>query len=544
MSSLPFVLPARAALEREDQLHARNAGHIRERRWFKSCLSRTAGGWICGLLAALFGVLNSALLATGTNLPNILILYADDMGYGDLGANNPASKIPTPNLDRLAAEGLRFTDAHSSSGICTPSRYALLTGRYHWRDFHGIAGAFDGPFFKPEQLTLAAMLRQKGYTTACIGKWHLGMNWDAIRKPGTPPNSIAHSDFDWTRRFPGGPLDFGFDYYFGDNVINFPPYAWIENDRLVKPPDMTLTNVPGSPKEGQWECRPGPGCSDWDFYQVLPTLTRQGVEYVRSRKGKPQPFFLYFPLPSPHAPIVPTDEFDGKSSAGAYGDFVVQTDDACGQLLAALREAGFERNTIVIFTSDNGPENYAYARDEKFDHWSAAPFRGLKRDLYEGGHHVPFILKWPGMTKPGGVSDALISQIDLMATIAALVQFQLPRDAAGDSLDFLPWLKGEVPNPPRTTLVHNTQPRPYAIRDGDWLLIDHKTGYSARPAPDAWNEKHRQPPDDDLPVELYDLKKDIGQRLNLAAQHPDKVAALQALLKRIRRQDPSTPRPE
>lgn len=476
--------------------------------------------------------------------PNVLILYADDLGYGDLGANNPASKIPTPHLDRLAAEGLRFTDAHSSSGVCTPSRYALLTGRHHWRDFHGIAEAFDGPVFKPGQLTLPAMLRQRGYATACIGKWHLGFDWNALRKPGVPAKALAHDDFDWTRRFPGGPLDHGFDAYFGDNVINFPPYAWIENDRLVAPPDVTLTNVPGKPKEGQWECRPGPARSDWDFYQVLPTLTRKAVEYVRSRKGQAQPFFLYFALPSPHAPIIPNDAFDGKSRAGAYGDFVVQTDDACGQVLAALREAGLEKRTLVVFTADNGPEFYAYARDAKFDHWSAAPFRGLKRDLYEGGHHVPFLLKWPGVTRPGAVSDALISQVDLMATLAAAVNYKLPRDAAEDSHDFLPWLEGEAKAPPRATLVHNTNPRYYALRHGPWLLVDAPTGYTARPAPAAWHAKHQQPPDDDLPVELYDLKADPGQRRNLAAQHPEKAAELQALLKRLREQGHTAPRLE
>lgn len=492
--------------------------------------------FICLAALALFS--HSAPAATR---PNIIILYADDMGYGDLGANNPASKIPTPNLDRLAAEGMRLTDGHSSSGVCTPSRYAMLTGRHHWRDFHGIANAFDDTVFKPGQLTMQAMLRQQGYATACIGKWHLGFDWDAIRKPGSPKKSIEFSDFDWTIPFPGGPLDHGFDSYFGDNVINFPPYAWIVNDRLPVAPDITLKETPGNTKEGSWECRPGPGRSDWDFYQVLPTLTRKGVEYIHSRKGKEQPFFLYFPLPSPHAPIVPTDDFDGKSKAGAYGDFVVQTDDTCGQLLTALRECGLESNTIVVFSADNGPENYAYARDEKHDHWSAAPFRGLKRDIYEGGHHVPFLIKWPGVTKAGAVSDALISQVDLMATFAAMVNFDLPGNSAEDSHNFQPWLKGEINTPPRTSMVHNTNAKEYAIRDGNWLLVDAKSG-AARPAPPAWNKKHHQAPDDDLPVELYNLQEDISQKHNLAAGNPDKVTHLQTLLKKLRDQGHSAPR--
>lgn len=482
--------------------------------------------------------------AAETN-PNIVILYADDMGYGDLGANNPASKIPTPNLDRLAAEGLRCTDGHSSSGICTPSRYAMLTGRHHWRDFHGIANAFDGPVFRKNQLTMPAMLREHGYATACIGKWHLGWNWNAIRKPGTPKTSIEHTDFDWSIPFPGGPLDHGFDYYFGDNVINFPPYAWIENDRLVKSPDTTLRSVSGKPKEGEWECRPGPACSDWDFYQDLPTITRKAVEYVRSRKDKPQPFFLYLPFPSPHAPIIPLDSFDGKSKAGAYGDYVAQTDDSCGQVLNALRESGLEKNTIVIFSADNGPEIYAYPRDRKHDHWSSAPFRGLKRDIYEGGHHVPLLIKWPGVTKAGAVTDALVSQVDLMATFASLTGHSLPADSAEDSFDFLPWLKGESPRPPRDTMVHNTDAKHYAIRHGEWVLVDAKTGYTdGRMPPPAWSEKHRLPADDAQAVELYRIKDDPGQRANLAAQHPDKVAELQALLKKIRTQGHSAPRLE
>jgi arylsulfatase A len=479
-------------------------------------------------------------------LPNVVILYADDMGYGDLGANNPQSKIPTPHLDRLATEGLRFTDAHSSSGICTPSRYALLTGRHHWRDFHGIVNSFGKPVFKPDQLTLPEMLRRRGYATACIGKWHLGWNWDAIRRPGSPPKSIAHGDFDWSRPIPGGPCDHGFDTYFGDDVINFPPYTWIENDHVTAAPDTMLADGPANPSEGNWECRPGPARRDWDFHRVLPTLTDRTVAFVRGRRRDPRPFFLYVPLPSPHAPIIPNDAFIGRSQAGAYGDFVVQTDDACGRVLEALRETGLDANTVVVFTADNGAEHYAYARDERFDHWSSGPFRGVKRDLYEGGHHVPFLLKWPGVTKPGTVTDALVSQVDLMATLAAATGTQLPPDAAADSHDLLPWLTGRSHAPPRTALVHNTNPEQYAIRDGAWLLVDGPTGVMEprqRSAPAAWLEKHGYPPEDGQPVELYDLAQDVGQRHNLAADHPDKVAELRGLLDRTRREERSAPIP-
>jgi arylsulfatase A len=475
--------------------------------------------------------------------PNIVILYADDLGYGDLGCYNSASKIPTPHLDRLAAEGMRFTDAHSSSGICTPSRYALLTGRHHWRDFHGIDNGFDPSFFKKGQLTLQEMLKQKGYATACVGKWHLGWDWNSIRIPGTPPNSKQHDHFDWTKPFRGGPLDRGFDYYFGDNVINFPPYCWIKNDRVLQAPDITFKKISQATKEGNWEAREGPGRSDWDFYQILPTLTKKGVEYIHSRKGKSEPFFLYFPLPSPHAPIVPNDKFDGKSKAGAYGDFVVETDDACGQILQALRDAGFEDNTIVFFSADNGPEYYAFVRDEKFDHWSAAPLRGLKRDIYEGGHRVPTILKWPALTKPGSVTDSLFSQTDLMATFAHVLNFTLPEKSAEDSYDFLPHWKGESPSPPRTTMVHNTFKGEYAIRHQDWVLINAKSGAN-RKIPAAWMEKHKTPDYDGQAVGLYQIRDDISQRNNLAAKHPEKVVELQALLKKIQDQGHSAPRLE
>lgn len=495
---------------------------------------------------ALFALLGYTPLYAAEQ-PNILILYADDLGYGDLNIQNAESKIPTPNLDRLAREGMRFTDGHSSSGICTPSRYALLTGRHHWRDFHGIVNALGGSVFKPERLTMPEMLQERGYQTACIGKWHLGWDWNAIKKPDAKPVGNARrrafrpSAFDWTKPIPDGPLAHGFDHYFGDTVINFPPYAWIENDKVVKAPDVMMDSSKWKPiKEGNWECRPGPMVSDWDPYAVLPTLAEKGVEYIKAQKESGKPFFLYFAFPSPHAPIIPNDQFDGKSTAGPYGDFVYETDDVCGRLLKALEDSGQADNTIVIFTADNGPEHYAYARDAKFDHWSARPFRGLKRDIYEGGHHVPFLIKWPGLTKPGEVSSALVSQIDIMATLAAMLDFDLPDDAAEDSHNLLPLLKGEAESV-RDTHVHNTFANSYAIRHGDWLLINAKTGYHSRHDP-AWEKRRDYPADNNKQVELYNFSDDIRQRQDLADKHPDKVAELQSLLKTIREQGHSAPR--
>ncbi len=487
--------------------------------------------------------------------PNVVILYADDLGYGDLGCYNDQSKIPTPNLDRLASEGIRFTDGHSSSAICSPSRYALLTGRYHWRKFHNIVGALGPSAFDSERLTLPEMLRKKGYATACIGKWHLGWDWDAIKLPNAKPtieqpaqgdtrknrkprSYWGHDCFDWSQPVPDGPLDHGFDHYFGDTVINFPPYAWIHNNKLVEPPDTTLT-ITQQTKEGNWEARPGPARSDWDFYENLPTLTEKAVGWIKSRKGDDQPFFLYFPTPSPHAPIIPTDEFDNKSRAGAYGDYVAQTDWSCGELLKALEASGHAENTIVIFTADNGPEHYAYARDKKFAHWSAKPLRGLKRDVYEGGHRVPFIVRWPGKVAAGETSDELVSQIDIMGTLASIVDFELPADAAEDSYDLTQLLEGQ--SNVRTVHVHNTYKNQYAIRNGDWLLIDHRTGYVSR-VKEGWHERHGYETPESQNGQLFNLAEDPGQRENRIATNPERVKELRTLLAKIQEQGHSAPR--
>tara|TARA_R110002096_G_scaffold206303_4_gene392558 strand:+ start:1996 stop:3531 length:1536 start_codon:yes stop_codon:yes gene_type:complete len=479
--------------------------------------------------------------------PNILVIYGDDLGFGDLTVYNPDSKIPTPNLNQLASEGMRFTDGHSSSGICTPSRYALLTGRHHWRKFYGIVNAFGGSAFDAERLTLPEMLKERGYHTAAIGKWHLGWNWDAIRKPDAvqigdgKKKAWGPEAFDWSMSIPDGPLDHGFDHYFGDTVINFPPYCWIENDRVPKVPDVMMDTELWKPiKEGNWECRPGPMTSDWDPYENIPTTTKRGVEYIHAQAKTDAPFFLYFAFPAPHAPIIPNDKFDGKSEAGPYGDLVVETDDACGQLLRALKESGQADNTIVVFSADNGPEKYAYARDENFDHWSAYPFRGLKRDIYEGGHHVPFIIKWPGVIDAGKISDALVSQIDLMATFAEVTGYDLPDNQAEDSHSLLAHIKGETDSV-RTTHIHNTKENSFAIRHGDWVLVDAPHGYmSGRNA--AWEEKHNYPADDKQDAELYHLSEDLGQRHNLATEHPERVEELRTLLNQIREQGYSAPR--
>jgi len=479
-------------------------------------------------------------------LPNIVIIYADDMGYGDLGIQNPDSKIPTPNLDKLASEGMRFTDGHSSSGICTPSRYALLTGRYHWRKFHGIVQSFGPPSFDDERLTMPEMLKEKGYATACIGKWHLGWNWNFLSEPSgrkvlwnREVKYYLPDEVDWVSPITGGPLSHGFDYYFGDDVPNFPPYTWIENDKVVTVPTLPLTETPET-AEGSWEARPGPMAEGWRLDAVMPKLTEKAVEYIKSRKGKEEPFFLYFPWTSPHAPIVPTEEFQGTTDAGGYGDFMHQSDWTAGQVLQALEENGFAENTLVIFTADNGPERYAYDRIRNYNHFSSGPLRGLKRDTWEGGHRVPFVIKWPGVVQAGSVSNEVINQVDLMATIAEIVGYKLPNEAGEDSYNLMPLIKGNSKAVSiREATVQNTFKDRYAIRKGDWVLIDSKSGMHSK-VPEWFNEQFGYS-DNEFEGELYNLEEDISQKNNLFGEHPEKVAELRTLLEKYKAEGRSVP---
>jgi arylsulfatase A len=499
------------------------------------------------LVSLFLGLVGVAFAAS--NRPNIVIIYADDMGYGDLNIQNPNSKIPTPHLDQLAREGMRFSDAHSSSGICSPSRFALLTGTYHWRRQHGIVDSFGPPFFKDTDYTLPQMLKERGYTTGAIGKWHLGWNWTLK----TPPSGRVEQwervrefyrpeDIDWSGPIRGGPLDRGFDTYFGDGTINFPPYAWVENDRMVELPTsvMDINNIGFETKEGSWEFRPGPKVEGWNPYEVLPTLTKRAVSWI-DQQNADQPFFLYFALPSPHAPIIPNDEFLGKSEAGGYGDFMVQTDWVAGQVLNALKANGLDKNTLVIFTADNGPEGYAWARAENYGHFSMGELRGLKRDVWEGGHHVPFIIKWPGHVPAHSVSNEVISQVDIMATISAITGAKLPAEAAPDSYNLLPVAEGvSLLTPLREATVHNTYEGIWGLRQGEWLYIDGPTG-GHRKMPKSFMAL-RGYEEFESDVLLFDLHQDPGQRVNLSKQYPDRIKAMAALLQRYRDQGHSVTR--
>jgi arylsulfatase A-like enzyme len=447
------------------------------------------------------------------------------MSYG-----NKNAKIQTPNLDRLASEGMTFHDGHSSSGICTPSRFALLTGQHHWRRFHGIVGAFGKSVFKPDDFTIAKMFRKKGYNTGAFGKWHLGWDWDAIKKPGIKDKKelLKASSYDWSKPFPDGPLDHGFDTYFGDGTINFPPYCWIQDDRFLTIPSKPV--IKSEPLAGGGSFRPGPMAEGWSPYDVLPTMTEKTVEWI-SKQSSDKPFFTYLAFNSPHYPIVPNKEFHGKSQAGYYGDFMIETDAMVGKILKALDDHGFSKNTIVVFTADNGAEHLAFERLEEFGHWSSGEFRGVKRDIYEGGHRVPFLVRWPGQIKAGSISEEVVSQVDLAATFAEVIDYPLNNEEAIDSYNLLPVLQGKnYSSPLRKATVQNTSANKYALRQGDWVFIDSPTG-SAKNAPQNYLTHFKLEPygkgHDGL---LFNVKEDPRQSQNLYAQHPEKVASMRKLL--------------
>lgn len=471
--------------------------------------------------------------------PNIVFILADDMGYGDLGCQNPGSKIPTPNLDRLAGQGVRFADAHSPSSVCSPTRYGILTGRYCWRSRlkSQVLWEWEPPLIEEGRLTLPALLKKQRYHTACIGKWHLGWNWPFIGEaPSERGKPLACDAVDWSKPLTGGPLEYGFDYYFGDDVPNFPPYVFIENDRTL--------GAPTEQKPKEMFGTPGPMLPGWKLDAVMPAITKKAADWIdRTAKESPgDPFFLYFPLTAPHTPIAPAEEFKGKSGAGDFGDYVVEVDWAVGQVLDALERNDLAGNTLVVFTSDNGPENFAYERAKTFQHYSMDGLRGLKRDTWEGGHRVPFLARWPGRIQAGTTSSEVICLADMMATIAALSDVALPEDAAEDSYNILPALLGQkMSQPIREATVHHSYSGKFAIRKGQWVFIDAPTGDDNKEP--AWFREERGYTAHEQPGELYDLSQDPAERRNLYAEHPEIVAELKGLLEKYQREGRSTPRP-
>ena len=468
--------------------------------------------------------------------PNLVYILADDMGYGDVSCLNADSKIRTENLDRLAARGMRFRDAHSSSAVCTPSRYSILTGRYNWRSVlkSGVTGGYSRPILEDGRMTVASMLRDAGYTTACVGKWHLGIEWP-LKNGGLASTYQDESQVDFTRPIGNGPCDHGFDTYFGISAsLDMPPYVYIQNDRATAVPERIMD----ARDTGMDFMRAGWIAPDFVPEEVLPTLTDKAVEVIDHCAASDQPFFLYFALPAPHTPILPTPEFQGKSGTNAYGDFCLQVDDTVGRVMAALDRGGLADNTIVVFTTDNGCSPRADIEGlQKMDHYPSYVFRGHKADIYEGGHRIPLIVRWPGEIAPDSASDQTVCLGDLMATMAEVAGADLPDSAAEDCVSNLGIWRGERPEgePLRASTVHHSIDGSFSLRRGKWKL-------EMCPGSGGWSDPRPGPACEGLPaVQLYDLEADISERENVEHLHPEVVAELREELTRIVRDGRSTP---
>jgi arylsulfatase A-like enzyme len=379
-----------------------------------------------------------------------------------------------------------------------------------------------------------------GYRTACIGKWHLGWKWpfkaqylDSDKKQRRNITRSGIDFIDWSKPITAGPLACGFDYYFGDDVPNFPPYVFIENERTL--------GVPTELKPKEMFGARGPMLPGWELESVMPTITRKAVEWIDKSAKMKDPFFLYFALTAPHKPIVPTEEFNGKSNAGKYGDFVVEVDWSVGEVLKALERNRLQENTLVIFTSDNGPERFAYSTIQQYKHYSMGQLRGVKRDTWEGGHRVPFIARWDGKIKAGTVNDEVICLVDMLATLAAAAGAKFHETAGEDSYSIMPALLGKkLKSRIREATVLHGEKGTFAIRKGDWVLIDAPSGDSKRIEP-AWFKAERGYHEHDFPVELFNLKDDQTQRQNLYRKFPEKVEELKILLAKYKKDGRSVP---
>lgn len=513
----------------------------------RTVASRVNYAWVCTFAVfLLLGFSSSPTADAAGRRPNIVIILADDMGWGDPQCYNADSKIPTPGIDRLAQEGMKFTDAHTPSAVCTPTRYGLLTGRYCWRSRlkSSVLDGFSPPLIEADRVTIASFLKQAGYATACIGKWHLGMQW--TRKDGSLETTDREGGFrtgeniDLEKPVTGGPLDIGFDHFFGISAsLDMPPYCWIKDDRCSPIPTSSVPTATDTIFLNQ-----AGGVSDPEFRieRVLPKLQQHATDWIRKqyRDHPEQPFFLYLPLNSPHLPVAPSRPFRGKSGAGDYGDFVVETDHCVGSILQTLDETDQDQNTVVLFTSDNGGlwhswdpvevddvANYRptprgnYTRE--YGHQSNAHLRGTKADIWEGGHRVPFLIRWPQQIPAGKVCDQLVELNDTLATIARIVDEPLPTGAAEDSRDLTELLWGGK-EPVRDFAIHHSLRGEFAIRMGKWKLIEHRgSGGFSRP-------RQVKAESGQVTGQLYDLSTDPSESRNVWSENPTVVRRLDIAL--------------
>jgi arylsulfatase A-like enzyme len=470
--------------------------------------------------------------------PNIVYIIADDMGYGDVSCLNPGSKISTLNMDRLASDGMIFTDTHSGSAVCTPTRYGILTGRYSWRTRleSGVLWGYSRTLIPKSRMTVASLLKQHGYTTACVGKWHLGWDWATTDGYIFSDRSDEKGEtVDYSKPIVGGPIELGFDYYFGIPAsLDMLPYVYVENDRVIAAPTETIEGT-----KGRQFYRGGPIAPGFKHEDVLPECTEKAVAFIDNHaKSRPDdPFFLYFPLNAPHTPILPVEEFQGKSGIGPYGDFVIQCDWTVGQIMETLDRHGMTENTLFIVTSDNGCSPMADFDDlAQQGHHPSYHFRGYKADIYEGGHRIPFIVRWPDTVQKGSTCDDTICLTDLMATVAAILGFNLPENAGEDSVSILPDLLGTAKNPVREATVHHSVNGSFSIRQGKWKLeFCPGSGGWSYPTPAEANKLN-------LPkMQLYDLSQDVSEKQNVLEKHPDVVKHLTDLMTKYVNDGRSTP---
>ncbi len=453
--------------------------------------------------------------------PNIIYILADDMGYGDISCLNENSKLDTPNFDSIAENGIKFTDAHASSAVCSPSRYSILTGRYNWRSSlkKGVLGGYSPSLIEKGRLTAASMLKKYDYKTACIGKWHLGMDWEMSEGAAEAPDFDETLGVNYSAPIKNGPIAHGFDYYYGINgSLDMPPYVYIENDRVEQLP------IHYTEDSGKRFWRKGPTAPNFKHEEVLPTLTKKVLEQID--KWKDENFFIYFPLPAPHTPILPSKEFQGKSNTNEYGDFCLMCDNVVGQVISKLKEMDLYKNTLLIYTSDNGCSPMAdFDELKEAGHNPSYVFRGHKADIFEGGHRIPLLIQWPEVIKANSISDDTVCLADLNATVADILGYDIKDNECEDSVSNLDiWLGNNYEKPLREATIHHSVNGSFSIRKGKWKL-------EMCPGSGGWSYPVPGKDTDGLPpIQLYDLSKDIGEQENVYKNHTEVVDELKALL--------------